>query len=187
MSSIRSKICLLLAVYNFPSGSSPFGLGIFTPVPIQPWVSERMEQKYNNKNDGRAPIMPPIRDGYPPPICEDPPGDLEILRAIPRVARGVPYVYEQFHDDIKIVKNRMVDKIDPPRSSRSLGQHSCTTVTGNAWSITPRQSRATTRLPAIRKRTGFRLSTSTRITFTLRRAQPGCPAASYSGHDQVLM
>jgi hypothetical protein len=116
MSSIRSKICLLLAVMPaFSSGCLPFGLGWGTPIPIQPWVSERMEQKYNSKNDGRAPIMPPIRDGYPPPICEDPPGDQEILRAIPRVARGVPYVYEQFRDDITIVKNRIVDKIDPPR------------------------------------------------------------------------
>ena len=74
-----------------------------------------MEQKFNHKNDGRTPIMPPIRDGFPPPICEDAPSDAEVLRAMPRVPRGVPYVYETFRDDIVIVKNRMVDKIDPPR------------------------------------------------------------------------
>ena len=34
---------------------------------------------------------------------------------MPRVARGVPYIYEEFRDDIVIVKNRLVDKIDPPR------------------------------------------------------------------------
>ena len=116
MSFLRSKCWLLLAMMPVLStGCNPFALGWGTPIPIQPWVSERMEEKYNNKNDGRAPIMPPIRDGYPPPICEDPPSDREILRAMPRVARGVPYVYEQFREDVVFVKNRVVDKIDPPR------------------------------------------------------------------------
>jgi hypothetical protein len=90
-------------------------MGWFTPVPIQPWVAERMDEKYNHRNDGRVPIMPPIRDGYPPPICEDPPSDQEVLRAMPRVARGAAYLYEEFRDDIIIAKNRLVDKIDPPR------------------------------------------------------------------------
>ena len=79
-------------------------------------MTERLEDKYNHKNDGRAPLMPPIRDGYPPPICEDPPSDQEILRAMPRVARGVPYVYEQFRDDVTDRQEPdLVDKIDPPR------------------------------------------------------------------------
>jgi len=82
---------------------------------IQPWVAERMEEKYQHKNDHRTPLMPPIRDGFPAPLCEDPPSDKEVLRALPKRLRGVPYVYEEFHDDIVIVKNRIVDKIDPPR------------------------------------------------------------------------
>jgi hypothetical protein len=114
----RIRRLLLLAAALLPSlatGCNPMSLGLLTPIPVQPWVAERMDQKYNHKNDGRVPIMPPIRDGYPPPICEDPPSDAEILRAMPRVARGVPYIYEEFRDDIVIVKNRLVDKIDPPR------------------------------------------------------------------------
>ncbi len=117
MSRIRRHLLLLAAaaVPALSAGCNPFTLGLLTPIPIQPWVAERMDDKYNHQNDGRVPIMPPIRDGFPPPICEDPPSDQEILRAMPRVARGVPYVYEQFRDDIIIVKNRLVDKIDPPR------------------------------------------------------------------------
>ena len=117
MIRIRRHV-LLLAVAALPvaaTGCNPFTLGMFTPVPMQPWVAERMDQKYGNRNDGRTPIMPPIRDGYPPPICEDAPSDQEVLRAMPRVTRGVPYIYEEFRDDIVIVKNRLVDKIDPPR------------------------------------------------------------------------
>lgn len=116
MSWIRRKLWVLaVGVLAGASGCNPFTLGFLTPVPVQPWVAERMEQKLNHKNDGRTPIMPPVRDGFPPPICEDAPSDQEVLRAMPRVPRGVPYIYETFRDDIVIVKNRLVDKIDPPR------------------------------------------------------------------------
>ena len=117
MSWIRRRLWLLAAaVLPAATGcANLLSMGFLTPVPIQPWVTERMEDKWAHKNDGRAPIMPPIRDGYPPPICEDPPSDQEVLRALGRPPRGVPYVWETFRDDIVIVKNRLVDKIDPPR------------------------------------------------------------------------
>ena len=116
MSRIRRLLLLAAAVLPVVSGGcNPFTIGIFTPIAVQPWVAERMDQKKNHRNDGRVPIMPPINNSYPPPICEDPPTDQEVLRAMPRVARGIPYVYEEFRDDIVIVKNRLVDEIDPPR------------------------------------------------------------------------
>jgi len=117
MSWIRRKLWLF-ALALLPAGvvgCNPLTMGFLTPIPVQPWVAERMEQKLNHPNDGRVPIMPPIRDGFPPPICEDAPSDAEVLRAMPRVPRGVPYIYETFRDNIVIVKNRLVDKIDPPR------------------------------------------------------------------------
>ena len=40
---------------------------------------------------------------------------------MPRLARGVPYFYEEFRDDIQIVTERMVDKIDPPRFFPLIG------------------------------------------------------------------
>src|SRR5690606_15341605 len=81
MSWIRRKLWLLAAAMLPASavGCNPLAMGFLTPVPIQPWVAERMEEKYCHKNDGRVPIMPPIRDGFPPPICEDPPSDQEVL------------------------------------------------------------------------------------------------------------
>ncbi len=111
------KVGLLLAVIAAPvtAGCNPFALGVFTPVPIPPWVPVRMEDKYLHKNDYRTPIMPPIRDGFPPPMCEDPPTEREILRTMKRIARGIPYMYEEFRDDIRISSERLVDKIDPPR------------------------------------------------------------------------
>ncbi|MDY3552491.1 hypothetical protein R5W24_001574 [Gemmata sp. JC717] len=129
MSWIRRKLWVLaVGVLAGASGCNPFTLGFLTPIPVQPWVAERMDQKFNHQNDGRVPIMPPVRDGFPPPICEDEPSDQEVLRAMPRVPRGVPGIYETFRDDISIVKNRLVDKIDPPRFFPLVGQaqlHHC--------------------------------------------------------------
>ena len=121
MSWIRRKLWLVALALLPAVGCNPLTLGFLTPIPVPPWTAERLEQKLNHKNDGRVPVMPPIRDGFPPPICEDAPGDAEVLRAMPRVPRGVPYVYETFRDDIVIVKNRLVDKIDPPRHIPIVG------------------------------------------------------------------
>jgi hypothetical protein len=102
-------------------GCYPLSMGILTPVPVPVWVTERMEEKYCFKNDSRTPIMPPIREGFPPPLCEDPPSEAEVLRAMERVTRGVPYIYEEFRDNIQIVSERVVDKIDPPRFYPLIG------------------------------------------------------------------
>ena len=67
-------------------------------------------------------------NGYPAPVCEDAPSDGEILRSLPKWIRGVPYFYEEFHDDHTFQKTRVVDKIDPPRFFPLVGMaqlHHC--------------------------------------------------------------
>jgi hypothetical protein len=117
MSKARKSVLLAGAVLTLlaVSGCHPFSMGIFTPIPIPPWATERMEEKYCNKNDYRTSILPPIPPGSPMPLCEDPPDEAMILRAMPHVRRGVPYFYEEFRDDIEVVTERLVDKVDPPR------------------------------------------------------------------------
>ena len=120
MSVVRNKLWLLAAAV-LPAVTASGCL-------VQPWVPARMEEKYQHTNDHRTPILPPIRDGFPAPLCEDPPSDREVLRAMPKRPRGVPYVYEEFWDDIVIVKNRVVDEIDPPRFFPLVGMaqlHHC--------------------------------------------------------------
>lgn len=97
------------------SGCVPYSMGIFTPIPALPWVTERMEEKYCHRNDFRTPLLPPIREGFPPPTCEDPPDESQVLRAMQKVLRGVPYIAEEFRDDIQIVTELVKDCIDPPR------------------------------------------------------------------------
>jgi hypothetical protein len=117
MSWVRRKLWLLAAA-----------AGVAGTGCVQPWVAERMNEKYQYDKDHKTPILPPIRDGFPPPLCEDPPTDAEVLRALPKRPRGVPYVYEEFRDDIVVVKRRIVDKIDPPRFYPLVGMaqlHHC--------------------------------------------------------------
>jgi hypothetical protein len=99
----------------FSLGFAPFSAGIATPIPVPPWISTKIEERYQNKNDYRTAIMPAIRPGFPEPVCEDEPDEAQILRALPPVPRGVPYFYEEFRDNISIVTERLVDRIDPPR------------------------------------------------------------------------
>lgn len=123
MRKVRNVVLLAAAVLG-PlglSGCQPFSMGIFTPIPIPPWATERMEEKYCFKNDYRTTILGPIRPGTPPPLCEDPPDEATVIRAMPHVVRGVPYFYEEFRDDIQVVSELLVDKIDPPRFYPLIG------------------------------------------------------------------
>ena len=111
----------ILLIPSLLSGClNPFGMGFATPVPMQPWVGDRIVERLENKNDSRTPILPPIPPGHRP-YCEDPPDQAEILRAMPRVARGVPYIYEEFRDEIEFSVEKLVDRVDPPRFIPLIG------------------------------------------------------------------
>ena len=89
----------------------PFSMGIATPIPTPPWATENLERKYLwNKTDFRTVIMPPILEGFPPPTCEDPPDEATVLRALEDVIRGVPYVIEEFRDDVEVINEKIVDR-----------------------------------------------------------------------------
>jgi hypothetical protein len=122
MRKLRTGLVLLAGALGCGglTGCNPLSMGFATPVPVQPWVAEQMEERLCIKNDFRTPLMPPIPPGIRP-LCEDPPDRAAILRAMPRVARGVPYVYEEFRDDIEFTVEKLVDTIDPPRFIPLIG------------------------------------------------------------------
>lgn len=101
--------------------SNPFSMGFYTPMPVPPWTTERMEEKYAYAEDFKTVILPPIRDGFPLPACEDPPDLQMVLRAMIHVKRGVPYFCEEFRDDIELVTELLVDRVDPPRFFPLIG------------------------------------------------------------------
>jgi hypothetical protein len=102
------------------SGCNPFAMGIATPIPVQPWMAEQVEARFNNLSDFNTVILGPIPPGYKP-LCEDIPDRATILRAMPPVVRGIPYVYEEFREDYDFAVERLVDSIDPPRFFPLIG------------------------------------------------------------------
>ncbi len=102
------------------AGCSPVGMGFLTPIPVQPWMYERMNEKVCLANENYASILAPIPPGYRP-ICEDPPDRQAIMRALPRPTRGIPYIYEEFRDDVEFTVEKLADVIDPPRFFPLIG------------------------------------------------------------------
>jgi hypothetical protein len=122
MNSRRSRLVfggLLLLLPGVLTGCVPLGMGFLTPIPMPPWVPERMQERMS-VNDSKTPVLPPIPPGYRP-LCEDPPDRAAILRAMQRVTRGIPYIYEEHRDDIEFSVEKLVDLVDPPRFYPLLG------------------------------------------------------------------
>jgi hypothetical protein len=91
-----------------------FQKAVFTPIPVMPWTTEVIQDKLQGRNDFRTPIVQPLRAGFPCPF-DDTPSNAEVLRLLPRTSRGVPFVYQEARDDIRIVTEKIVDRVDPPR------------------------------------------------------------------------
>jgi hypothetical protein len=92
--------------------------GEATPIPMQPWVGDRIVEA--PRNDTRVPILPPIKAGEMP-LCENPPSEAEILRALGPITRGVPYVYDQYRTDVEFTVEKLVDRLDAPRFFPLIG------------------------------------------------------------------
>jgi hypothetical protein len=121
MTTSRSLRAALFLLPAFLSGCvAPFSMGFLTPIPMQAWVGDYITERLTSRNDHRTPVMPPIPPGFRP-YCEDPPDPREILRAMTRPTRGVPYIYEEFRDDIDFTVEKLVDKVDPPRFYPLIG------------------------------------------------------------------
>jgi hypothetical protein len=88
------------------------------PIPISPYFQTRKEnQAWNKERYDRVPILGPITSGGPP-VALDPPSDDEVMRALEKarpVEGGVPFLYERNRNNVKIVKYKIADYVDPPR------------------------------------------------------------------------
>ncbi|MBI2807538.1 MAG: hypothetical protein HYX68_21365 [Planctomycetes bacterium] len=114
------KWLFVAGVLSIPSFLSGCGMGLATPVPVQPWVADQIKDRFESRNDHKVPILPAIPPGHRA-YCEDPPDQQEILRTLPKVTRGIPYIYEEFRDEIGFTVEKLVDKVDPPRFFPLIG------------------------------------------------------------------
>ena len=95
-----------------------------TPIPITVYQQKRKEDHFwNHERYDRAPILGPITSGAEI-VALDPPSDDEVMRAMEKarpVQGGVPLLYERNRNNVRIVKEKIADYIDPPRVYPLIG------------------------------------------------------------------
>jgi hypothetical protein len=94
-------------------------LGVFgIPIPVSPYWSKKHEDKFwERERYDRVPILGPIT-GDGPVQALDPPSDDQVMRALEHahpVQGGFPLLHEQQRNNVRIVKEKIADYVDPPR------------------------------------------------------------------------
>ncbi|HAY80020.1 MAG TPA: hypothetical protein DCY79_09485 [Planctomycetaceae bacterium] len=125
-------LCLVTAVgalgttgcmsLNIPLGPN---LGIFSyPIPVSPYYQKRLEDKFwDHERYDRVPVLGPLTAGGPA-VALDAPSDDEVIRALERarpLEGGLPFLYEKNRNNIRIVKEKIADYVDPPRFVPLIG------------------------------------------------------------------
>lgn len=101
-------------------------LGILSvPIPVSPYLQKKEEDKYwNEERYDRVPILGPIDDSFGPPVALDPPSDDEVIRALEKarpIEGGIPLLWERNRNNVRIVKVKIADYVDPVRVYPMIG------------------------------------------------------------------
>ncbi|MEM9826227.1 MAG: hypothetical protein AAF958_06545 [Planctomycetota bacterium] len=111
-------ICSLTSTGCF-GVSNGFSLGFAGyPMPVSPYFQRDLEEKFWEKERyDRVPILGPITAGGPVQAI-DPPSDDEIMRGLEKarpVNGGIPLLYEKQRNNVRIIREKISDYVDPPR------------------------------------------------------------------------
>jgi len=94
------------------------------PIPVSPYFQKEKEDKHwEQERYDRVPILGPITSGATV-VALDPPSDDEIMRAMERAhpqEGGIPMLHEVQRNDVRIVKEKIADYVDPPRVYPLIG------------------------------------------------------------------
>jgi hypothetical protein len=94
------------------------------PIPVSPYFQDDQEDKFwEHERYERAPILGPI-SAESPTVALDPPSDDEVMRALERarpLEGGLPLLHEVQRNNVRIVKCKIADYVDPPRVYPLIG------------------------------------------------------------------
>ena len=94
------------------------------PIPVSPYYQHKQEEKFwQHERYDRVPILGPTTSGGPV-VALDPPTDDEVIHALEKarpVQGGIPLIYERQRNDVRIIKEKIADYIDPPRFIPLIG------------------------------------------------------------------
>jgi hypothetical protein len=124
----RPSIALLLAmiscastgcIWNTAAGPNVGLLGI--PVPVSPFFQAEQEDRYwEQERYNRVPILGPLTAGGPA-VALDPPSPDEVIRAMPSINGGVPFLWGAQRDNVRMTIEPIADYVDPPRVYPLIG------------------------------------------------------------------
>ncbi|QGJ72197.1 Hypothetical protein PBC10988_39140 [Planctomycetales bacterium 10988] len=131
--------------YHLIWGGPEFGPATF-PTPVSPYFQDRKEDEFwVHERYERVPILGPVTAGGPPRAL-DPPTPDEVIRALPSIEGGLPFLWEKQRNNVRMVIEPVADYVDPPRVYPLIGpaQHHhahykctvfCSEVTRNGWPL----------------------------------------------------
>lgn len=94
------------------------------PIPISPYFQDKKEGEWwNHERYDKVPILGPITSGGPA-VALDPPSDDEVMRALEKarpIEGGLPMLHEVSWQNVRIVKCKIADYVDPPRQVPLIG------------------------------------------------------------------
>ena len=94
------------------------------PMPVSPYFQRDLEERFWDKERyDRVPILGPVTAGGPPQAL-DPPSDDEVMRALEEarpVNGGIPLIYEKQRNNVRIIREKIADYVDPPRHYPLVG------------------------------------------------------------------
>jgi hypothetical protein len=94
------------------------------PIPVSPYCQKLQEDHFwIHERYDRVPILGPLVPGGPD-VALDTPSDDEVMRAFERaqpVQGGIPFAWERQRNNVRIVKEKIADYIDPPRVYPLIG------------------------------------------------------------------
>ena len=95
-----------------------------TPViPVTPYMSQQIEDTYwEEERYKKVPILDPVEGENAPLFCLDPPRPDEVMRALPdNTAGGVPFLAETQRNNVRMVVEPLVDRVDECRFFPQVG------------------------------------------------------------------
>jgi len=94
------------------------------PIPVSPYFQDQKEDEaWEKERYNRVPILGEITSGGPP-VALDPPSDDEVMRALEKarpVEGGIPLLWSRNRNNVRIVKHKIADYVDPPRVYPLIG------------------------------------------------------------------
>ena len=87
------------------------------PIPVSAYWQQQIEDTYwEEERYSKVPILDPVEGENAPLFCLDPPSADEVMRSLPdQAAGGLAFVAETFRNNVRIVVELIVDRVDECR------------------------------------------------------------------------